>query len=106
MAGSSKRVKLDAEEKEIEDHLEEYVPVSEPRKRKLVQEFRRAARAGRSRVVSLRFDEQTLAKVRAEAAAEGLPYQTFIRSVLYRYVTGRLVDQKDVRIAARAPKEA
>jgi hypothetical protein len=40
--------------------------------------------------------------VTAEAEAEGLPYQTFIQSVMYKYITGRLVDQRDVSIVAKA----
>jgi hypothetical protein len=37
-----------------------------------------------------------LADLRSEAKRLGIPYQTFIQSVLYRYAKGELVDLKSV----------
>jgi predicted DNA binding CopG/RHH family protein len=102
MPFAPENVVLDPEEQEIEDHLEEYTPLPEAEEQAVIADFRRAARSGRTKVISLRFDETTLEKVKAEAEAEGLPYQTFIQSVMYKYITGRLVDQRDVSIVAKA----
>jgi uncharacterized protein (DUF4415 family) len=55
--------------------------------------------------ISIRLDGGVLADLRSEAARLGLPYQTLISSVLYRYIKGELVDPKAIdlrQIIARA----
>jgi hypothetical protein len=37
--------------------------------------------------------------VKERAAADGVPYQTLISSILHKYVTDRLVDERDIRRA-------
>lgn len=44
--------------------------------------------------ISIRLDAVDLGKLKAEAYRLGIPYQTFIGSVLHRYVTGELIDPK------------
>ena len=44
--------------------------------------------------ISIRLDGSDLAALRTEAERLGIPYQTFICSVLHRYVTGELLDRK------------
>jgi len=48
--------------------------------------------------ISLRVDGSVLASLKEEAKRIGIPYQTFIGSVLYRYSTGELVDKKALEI--------
>jgi predicted DNA binding CopG/RHH family protein len=55
--------------------------------------------------ISIRLDGSVLADLRSEAERLGIPYQTMISSVLYRYVKGELVDPKAIdlsRIVAKA----
>jgi predicted DNA binding CopG/RHH family protein len=55
--------------------------------------------------ISIRLDGTVLADLRSEADRLGIPYQTLISSVLYRYVQGELVDPKAIdlgRIIAKA----
>jgi predicted DNA binding CopG/RHH family protein len=55
--------------------------------------------------ISIRLDGSILADLRSEAERLGIPYQTMISSVLYRYVKGELVDPKAIdlsRIVAKA----
>lgn len=40
--------------------------------------------------INLRLSEPDLKRLKRRAAEEGLPYQTFIASILHRFVTGRL----------------
>lgn len=40
--------------------------------------------------VNLRLAQKTLIKLKAKAAAQGLPYQTLAASILHRYATGNL----------------
>ncbi len=37
-----------------------------------------------------------LAALKAEALAQGVPYQTLIGSLLHKYVTGQLVERNDL----------
>jgi predicted DNA binding CopG/RHH family protein len=48
--------------------------------------------------ISIRIDGGVLALLREEADRIGIPYQTLISSVLFRYSTGELVDKKTVEI--------
>jgi hypothetical protein len=43
--------------------------------------------------ISIRLDGGALAELRTEAKRLGIPYQTFIGSILHRFVTGELVDR-------------
>jgi predicted DNA binding CopG/RHH family protein len=44
--------------------------------------------------ISIRLDGSVLAGLRSEAERLGIPYQTFIGSILHRYAHGELVDRK------------
>ncbi len=48
--------------------------------------------------ISLRVDALDMIAIKTEAYRLGLPYQTFLCSILHRYVTGELVDLKSVDI--------
>ena len=43
--------------------------------------------------ISIRLDGGELAELRTEAERLGIPYQTFIGSILHRFVSGELVDR-------------
>jgi len=45
----------------------------------------------KSRRVNIRISAFDLEGLQARAAAEGMPYQTLMASVLHRYISGRLV---------------
>jgi len=44
--------------------------------------------------MNIRIDEAELNKIKEQAEKEGLRYQTFVKSILHKYVTGRLVERK------------
>lgn len=44
--------------------------------------------------ISIRLDGAELAEIKSEAERMGIPYQTFISSILHRYVSGELVDRQ------------
>jgi len=55
--------------------------------------------------ISIRLDGAILADLRSEAERLGIPYQTLISSILYRYSKGELVDPRAIdlsRIVAKA----
>ena len=65
-------------------------------------------RAGKAKVdpaaakvpVSIRLDGAVLAELRTEARRLGIPYQTFVGSILHRYVHRQLVDPKAADLEA------
>jgi predicted DNA binding CopG/RHH family protein len=65
--------------------------------------FKAAASATflKERRVNIRLSSPDLMDIQARALEEGLPYQTFIASVLHKYVSGRLVE-KPSRLTARS----
>jgi predicted DNA binding CopG/RHH family protein len=57
------------------------------------------------RRINIRLSSPDLMDIQACALAEGLPYQTFIASGLYKYVAGRLVE-KPSRLTSRSSRRA
>ncbi len=54
--------------------------------RALWQDAARKALAGSRQRVSIMIPERDLARLKARAAEEGMPYQTLINSILHRYL--------------------
>ena len=53
------------------------------------------ARAGtKAQLIGMRIAQQDLAQVKHLAEREGIPYQTLIRSIVHKYVTGQLAPTK------------
>ena len=44
--------------------------------------------------MNIRISSSELDKIKARAEREGLKYQTFIKSILHRYITNQLVENK------------
>jgi predicted DNA binding CopG/RHH family protein len=56
-----------------------------------IEKLRAAARATGTNV-NIRLSSADVRDIQALALREGIPYQTFIASILHKYVTGRLVE--------------
>lgn len=85
--------KLDQYEKEIEAQIDNYVSIT-GEKRQQIEDI--IQRCRKTRNINIRISEYDLANLKRRAAAEGIPYQTLISSILHKYVTDRLVDEKDI----------
>ena len=79
----------------------EWKPVKNLKKE--MERFREAATETllKNRRVNIRISAMDLEGLQAKAAAEGLPYQTLMASVLHKYVSGRLVEGP-ARITSRS----
>jgi len=44
--------------------------------------------------INIRISERDLTKLKMKSTEEGLPYQTLISSVLHKYISGKLTEQK------------
>ena len=92
---------LDEEEKEL-TLLNPATAKSDIEKQAAAEDFRKAARTGSSKVISLRIDSIALERLKRQAESDGLPYQTMIQSILARYLNGSLVDVKAVKEVVKA----
>jgi predicted DNA binding CopG/RHH family protein len=93
---------LDEEEQEIEDNIDFSKVLPEAEKQAAIEAFRKAAKSGISKVISLRIDSGMLERIKAQAEVDGLPYQTMIQSIISRYINGSLVDIKAVQEVVKA----
>lgn len=86
---------VDAYEREILSAFEKGSLKSVATKAEL-ETFGAAARATavEDRRVNIRLSSIDLNDIQVKALEEGMPYQTLIASVLHKYVSGRLVEQK------------
>jgi predicted DNA binding CopG/RHH family protein len=85
---------LDKHEQEIERSADLYRPVE---KKKLRRIQRIVNQVRKARNINIRISETVLAELKKRSLEEGIPYQTLISSVLHKYVTNRLVDEKAIR---------
>ncbi len=87
-----KDLHLTKEEAQILKDVEsgKYKPVKNLAKE--IVRFQQAARQtlNKTRTINIRLSEPDLYKVKALAAEKGLPYQTFIGSILHQYSSGNI----------------
>ena len=86
---------LTNDEKDILDSFEreEWIPVKNlTAERKLVREYARATMRKDKRV-NIRISQRDLMELQRKAVHEGLPYQTFISSLLHKFVNGRMAER-------------
>ncbi|MEI7694331.1 MAG: antitoxin [Chlorobium sp.] len=82
------------EEKEILDSSEnsEWVPVADlPKRRKELAKYARNTFI-RDKRLNIRISERDLTELQRLAIKEGLPYQTYISSIIHKFIIGTLVD--------------
>lgn len=87
--------KLDAFEKEIlTDYETGALKSTSPSKTDLAK-FKAAATATfiKDKRINIRLSSPDLMDIQARAMEEGIPYQTFIASVLHKFVAGRLYEK-------------
>jgi len=88
------KTKLTKEEKEILDSFEkgEWAPVPNLKKRRkeLVAYARNTLR--KDKRLNIRISERDLIELQRKAVKEGLPYQTYISSIIHKFINGSLVE--------------
>ncbi|MCY3022500.1 MAG: antitoxin [Planctomycetota bacterium] len=91
-----KKPMLDRDERHILESYErgEWQP-SRNRAAEIARLRRCAERTLRkNRRINIRLSERDLLGIQTRAAQEGLPYQTFISSILHKYLGGSLVEER------------
>ena len=86
---------LTNEERDILESIEngewESIPNIEKRKEDLKQYARATLR--KDKRVNIRISERDLKELQRQAVHEGLPYQTFISSILHKFVNGYILER-------------
>ena len=87
---------IDNEEKEIVESIETMdIKKLETPTKEAQEEIKAAAKEfmKTNTKMNIRIDPFELEKIKEQAALAGLKYQTFIKSVLHKYITGQLVEK-------------
>ena len=89
---------LDEEEKELIESIGEVDPGSMKKPSdELNRQLKTAAATYRKKhetKMNIRIDPEELEQIKKRAAREGLKYQTLVKSVLHKYITGQLVESR------------
>lgn len=88
--------KLDQDEEDLLSRYERGERKSVVTSDASLRRYREYARAtlAKNRRVNIRMSTLNLADIQARAAEEGIPYQTLMASVLHKFATGRLREQR------------
>jgi len=88
-------VKTNKDEKELLDSVErgEWRTVSGVEKES--QQYQKYAQAAfrKGKRINIRISEKDLTKLQRRAVKEGLPYQTFISSILHKFISGQFMEK-------------
>jgi predicted DNA binding CopG/RHH family protein len=93
-----KKVKLDAEEQAtlnaFEGLFDEAQIKSVPNVKKQIRHVKAIAKysANKNKRVSLRMTEWDFNKLQEKALQEGLPYQTYLSSIIHKYLSKQLIE--------------
>ena len=88
------KTKLTKEEKEILESFEkdEWIPVTNlsKRKKELATYARNTLR--KDKRLNIRISERDLLELQKKAVNEGLPYQTYVSSIIHKFINGTLAE--------------
>ncbi len=87
---------LTEEEKEILNSFEkgEWIPEKNlsKRKKELIQYARNTLK--KDKRLNIRISERDLNELQRKAVSEGLPYQTYVSSIIHKFVNGNLIGKR------------
>lgn len=94
----SRKVKfLDHEEEDLQKAIDNMnVSIISKPDAKAQQKFKLAAAnfVKKEAKMNIRIDPLELEAIKKRAEIEGLKYQTFVKSVIHKYITGQLIEKK------------
>ncbi len=96
--------KLSAEEKKMESEIEngDWTPAADKEINRIRSQMVDAAQSrSKDARVNLRLNSDDVEKLRLKAEREGVPYQTLIGSILHKYATDQLIEEKAVEAVMR-----
>ena len=87
------KTKLDKFEQSIEDNAAKFAPLSGAEMSDVESIINNA---NKTKNINIRVSAYTIEKIKQRSAEEGIPYQTLISSIIHKYLTGKLVDERAV----------
>lgn len=89
-------MKLDKYEKEIEEALEsgEFKSVKNLEEEIAIAREMAESHTRKDQRMNIRISQRDLERIKSKAMEEGVPYQTLVTSVLHKYVSGKLKEEK------------
>jgi predicted DNA binding CopG/RHH family protein len=90
------KTRLTKEEREIVKSFEkgEWVPVTDlSRRRKVLMKYARNT-LKKDKRLNIRISERDLLELQRKAVREGLPYQTYVSSIIHKFINGVLAEEK------------
>ena len=96
-----KDIKLNSLEKDIEKNAEQYKKATKKTRQRVKKIISKTNEKNR---IILRLSNQILERIKQKAQEEGLPYQTLISSILHKYATDKLIDEKHILKSIRLLK--
>jgi len=90
---------IDNEEKELMDSLDEFDLSKIKNDEANIEVLKKSAKAfvkKKETKMNIRISSTELEKIKEQAELQGLKYQTFIKSILHKYITGQLIDKKSL----------
>jgi len=88
-----KNIKLDDFEQDIENNSKEYIPVSNSKKKKIEEIIKEVKK---SKNINIRINNYDLELVKKRAEEEGIPYQTLVSSIIHKYISNQLIEERDI----------
>ena len=90
------KMPLDLEEQEILDAIESGQLKSIPDLKDKIKYYQEIAKmhGNKNRRVSLRMTEWDFMRIQEKALREGLAYQSLLSSIIHKYLTGQLIEDK------------
>jgi len=92
----TKKLKLEKDEQDLLNSFERGEWKSANPTSAEINKFRKSARAGlaKDKRINIRLPSRVLEGIQIRAVEEGIPYQTLISSILFKFASGRLVPSK------------
>ena len=87
------KIKLDPFEREIEAQVDKFRPITGEKRRRIEAIIESS---WKSKNINIRISGYDLAHLKRKTEEEGMPYQTLISSMLHKYITNRLINEKEV----------
>jgi len=92
-----RKINLDKYERQFESDIHSHVSIAGAKRRK-IEAILDVTR--KTKNINIRISQLDLENIKRNAEQEGIPYQTLITSVLHKYLSGRLVDEINIRKSA------
>ena len=87
------KITLDKFEQSIEDNADKFIPLSDA---EMIKVKSIIDAANKTKNINIRISAHDIEKIKQRSAEEGIPYQTLISSIIHKYITGKLVDERAI----------